>query len=129
MKRKDDNCIWAGDTGSKLLAHLLVSLSVIVESSGHSPGTSVIAKDLFELAWNFKDADVPEVRASILCGVATSLACLGEESVVRLLTDGSADGLQQYLSETSRSDPDKGCRDLADDVSRIVTKAIRCISM
>ncbi|GKY91774.1 hypothetical protein MPSEU_000149100 [Mayamaea pseudoterrestris] len=129
MQRKGDTRLWAGDTGSKLLAHLFVSLSVIVECSGNNPGTAVLAKDLFQLVWTFRDADVPEVRASVLCGVATSLACLGEEAALGLLTSGSADGLPQYLVETSRSDPDDGCRDLAYQISQTVAKAIRCISL
>jgi hypothetical protein len=129
MKHREHAHMWAGDVGSKFLARLFVSLCVIVESSGNTPGTNVIANDLFQLVWSFRDAEVAEVRASVLCGVATSLACLGSDAVVSLVTSGQADGLPQFLIETARGDPDKDCRELATEVSQTVTKAIRAISM
>lgn len=117
VERKNESSLWSGHIGATLLARMLVTLAVIVESCGNHPTTDVLARDLFELAWGFRTAEVAEVRACVLTAVATCIASVREETLVRLIAQsndsGSMDNLPRYLRETANADPDESCRTIA----------------
>lgn len=122
VERKNESSLWSGHIGATLLARMLVTLAVIVESCGNDPTTDVLARDLFELVWGFRTAEVAEVRAGVLTAVATCIASVREEMMVRLIahsnsnSNGSMDNLPRYLRETAHADPDEKCRALAVDI-------------
>jgi hypothetical protein len=124
MQRRDHAHLWAGSTGSRFLANLFLALATIVESSGSSPGTHVLAKDLFELVWTFRTVEVAEIRLSVLCACATSIALMPEEMVLSMLLDGSGDGLAQVLGSMAKDDPDKNCRNLASSLKHSVANIV-----
>jgi hypothetical protein len=124
--RSGDSSLWSGHAGSLFLAYFVQTLSIIVESCGpHQPGSQLLAKDLLSLVWNFRDAEVAEVRASVLIAVGTSLATLSDENVVRLLLDDSSSpsmaDLPQFLRLASVSDSDPKCRALAGRIASTMT--------
>lgn len=124
--RSDDSSLWGGHVGSLFLTYFIQTLSVIVESCGpHQPGSQVLAKDLLTLVWNFRNAEVAEVRTSVLLAVGTSLATMSQENILRILLDDSglpsiAD-LPQYLQLTSVNDCDPQCRAIAGKVASTFT--------
>ena len=119
MERRSDTNLWAGFTGSQLLAHLFFTLATIVDSSGSfSPGTRVLARDLFELVWSFRTAEVAEIRSAVLVAVASSISLLPEDAIVALLlSNGSGGNLSQAMVDMAQNDPDKTCRSLATSIS------------
>jgi hypothetical protein len=126
MESKDDPTLWGGEIGSKLLASFLVTLAGFVECSGLSPGTEVLAKDLFELAWSFRCAEVAEVRASVLYSAACSIGFLRDEVVLGLIMDAS-ENFPLALNQIATSDPDNHCRSLARLVSNRVAAAVQAV--
>lgn len=82
-----------------------------------------MAKDLFELVWSFRDADVAEIRLSVLVAVATSIAMLPEERMLALLMEGG-DSLPRIMSDMSSRDPDKNCRSLALTISQSLVEVL-----
>jgi hypothetical protein len=132
MQRKDDQHLWAGSTGSQLLAQLLFTLATIIESSGSfSRGTQVMAQDLFELAWPFRTAEVAEIRTSVLMAVGVSIALLPEEAILHLILGNVGDSgmlpatsLPYILVAMAQNDPDKSCRALAASISNSVRHVV-----
>lgn len=114
IKHRDDENLWAGSTGSIFLAYFFRCLATIVEFSGIQ-ASQVLANDLLDLVWDFRTADVPEVRLSALVAVSTSIAMLSNEKLISLLF-GEAN-LPITLHEMSRIDPDKECRSLCQTIS------------
>lgn len=128
MDRKDDAALWGGEIGATLLSSMFLTLSRVVGCTGpNTPGVDVLAKDLFELVWSFRSAEVPEVRASVLYAVGTAIGFLREESVMTLLFDSSADNLATHLRLTSENDPDGDCRKLARALTYTVTSTLKVI--
>jgi len=129
--------MWGGHIGSTLLARLFLTLSVIVECCGIHPSTEVLAKDLFDLVWGFRDAEISEVRGSVLCAVGTSLASLRDDTLLALLHDSSVGGssaegggnLVEHLHAVAANDPDDNCRRLAGDIFGAVSNSVRAIEM
>jgi hypothetical protein len=127
IERKEDPILWGGPIGSTLLARMFITLASFVESSGNCPGTDVLAKDLFELVWSFRDAEVAEVRMSVLCAVAVSVKLLREEVLVGMLLSGSAQELPNILQRIGLGDADESCRHLANMITRHVASAIQSV--
>ena len=128
MERKDDAALWGGDIGSTLLSSLFLTLSTVVFCTGpHNPGVDVLAKDLFELVWSFRGADVPEVRASVLDAVGTAFCFLREDTVLALLFDSSVDNIARNLQRMSENDPDNNCRSLARALTSNMTSRLKAI--
>jgi len=114
VKHKEDETLWTGSTGSILLTHFLRCLATIVEFSGVQ-ASQVLANDLLDLVWDFRGADVAEVRLSVLVAVSTSIAMLSDEKLIALLF-GEAN-LPKIMHEMSHNDPDKECRSLSRTIS------------
>ena len=113
IKEKENEALWSGSVGSQLLANLFRTLATTVEFTGFY-GSQVLAKDLFDLVWSFRTADVAEVRLSVLISIATSLAMTPEDNFASLLLrNGNINTLPQIMNEISARDPDKSCRVLA----------------
>lgn len=121
IKHREDENLWAGSTGSILLAYFFRCLATIVEFSGVQ-ASQVLANDLLDLVWDFRTADVPEVRLSALVAVSTSIAMLSNEKLISLLF-GEAN-LPVTLHEMSRIDPDKECRSLCQTISLSINEVL-----
>jgi hypothetical protein len=126
-ERNKDPTLWGGPIGSTLLARMFITLAAFVESSGNCPGTDILAKDLFELVWSFRNAEVAEVRTSVLCAVAVSVKVLREEVLVGMLLSGSAQELPNVLQRIGLGDTDESCRHLAKMLTRHVANAIQSV--
>jgi hypothetical protein len=132
--RIDDSSLWGGHVGSLLLAHFIQTLSIIVESCGpHHPGGQLLAKDLLELVWNFRDAQVADVRASVLHAIGSCLTVLPQESIIRLLLDSgtsqSLNALPHYVQAAIASDRDPQCRALAEHVASTISQNVSSIGL
>jgi len=114
LKHKENETLWAGSTGSILLTYFFRCLATIVEFSGFQ-ASQVLASDLLDLVWDFRSADVPEVRLSALVAVSTSIAMLSNEKLISLLFDDA--NLPKIMNEMSLRDPDKECRSLCQSIS------------
>jgi len=122
LKHRDKDRLWTGSTGSIFLAYFFRCLATIVEFSGHQ-ASQVLANDLLELVWDFRTADVPEVRLSALVAVSTSIAMLSNERLMSLLFD--KDSLSRTMLEMSRTDPDKECRSLCQTISLSIHEVLK----
>lgn len=122
MKHKDDTALWGGANGARLLASFLMALATIVECSGLTPGTEVLARDLCELAWSFRAVDVPEVRTALLIAVASSLAVLRDEALMGVLY--SLNDLPEFLRGVALEDSDETCRMIASTISTNVSQVL-----
>lgn len=122
IKHRDDDVLWTGSTGSIFLAYFFRCLATIVEFSGPQ-ASQVLANDLLELVWEFRTADVPEVRLSALIAVSTSIAMLSNERLISLLLD--KDNLSRTMLEMSRTDPDKECRSLCQSISVSIHEVLK----
>ena len=114
LKHREDQALWTGPTGSILLACLFRCLAMIIAFSG-SQTSQVLANDLLDLVWDFRTADVQEVRLAVLVAVSTSVAKLSNEKLINLLIDEGH--LAKTLQEMSRTDPDKECRSLCQTIT------------
>lgn len=124
MKNKDESSIWRGANGSRLLASFLVTLAVFVECCGNHSGTRVLAKDLFDLAWSFRDVEAAEVRTAVLVAIANSVSFLQDQVLLSVLCGDGVDSLPDFLRRTALEDADMNCRHLAEVLSKNVAKAI-----
>ena len=111
MENRDKTRIWGGTTGATLLAHLFQTLATFVECCRYAAGSEVMAKDLVELAWSFRAADIAHVRASVLFAIGTSFGQLRPETVLDLVLNNTS--LAQHLPLLAQNDPDEQCRRLA----------------
>ena len=122
MKHKDNTSLWGGSNGARLLSSFLVALGTIVECSGLYPGTEVLARDLCELAWSFRNVDVPEVRASLLVAIASSLGTLRDDALMGVLY--SLHDLPEFLRGVALEDSNETCRQIATAISSNVSQVI-----
>ena len=122
IQQKDNETLWSGSSGTIFLANLFRTLAAFVEFSGIQ-SSQVLAKDLLDLVWSFRTADVAEVRLAVLVSVATSVAMLSEERILTLLVD-DGNSLPQTMKQISASDPDSTCRNLACAISRSIVEAL-----
>ena len=126
MENKDDVTLWGGHNGAKLLSSMFFTLANVVECTGpNTPGVDVLAKDLFELVWSFRSAELPEVRSSVLYAVRSTLGLLRRDTVLGLLFDGSSESLTRNLQQIAEEDPDSDCRDLARAITQGVASTMQ----
>uniref|UniRef100_A0A7S4R3E9 Telomere length regulation protein conserved domain-containing protein n=1 Tax=Ditylum brightwellii TaxID=49249 RepID=A0A7S4R3E9_9STRA len=124
MKSKDNVSIWGGANGSRLMSSFLVTLSTLAQSAGNHPGTNVLAADLFDLAWSFRDAEIAEVRVSVLVAFATSIAFLPLDFLLQKLYGADGDSFPGYLKKTAIGDSDRNCRELATAITKNVSTSL-----
>ena len=129
VKHKEDVAMWEGSIGAQLLSNLFLTLTRVVECTGpYTPGVDLLAKDLFELVWGFRNAEIPEVRAAVLYAVSRSIALLPEETLFGLLLDDdSSDNLAHSVQSMMENDPDEDCRTLAGMLTHSVTSTLQAI--
>ena len=120
MDRKDDVKLWGGANGARTLAHLLVTLATIVESCS---GTTALSRDLLHFSWTFRTSDDSTLRSAVLVAVAISLATCDHATLVQTLSQRDMD-LPSYLANVIHGDPDDGCRQLAQSISRNVLQVL-----
>lgn len=122
MKHKDDTALWGGANGARVLASFLMALATIVECSGLTPGTEILARDLCELAWSFRTVHVPEVRTTLLIAIASSLAVLRDEALMGVLY--SLYDLPEFLRGVAMEDSNETCRMIASTISTNVSQLL-----
>ena len=122
IKHRDNEVLWTGSTGSILLAYFLRCLATIVEFSGPQ-ASQILANDLLDLVWDFRTADVPEVRLSALLAVSTSIAMISNERLISLLFE--RDYISKTMLEMSQRDPDKECRSLCQTISLSIHEVLK----
>jgi hypothetical protein len=113
MGRTDDESLWGGEIGAHLLSHIIRTLSCIVSVGKFSSAIDLIAMDFLRLVWCFKDAETPEIRASVADAVRAIVHVVSEGMKVKLLSDNSVDSLLHYLTMAMEVDPDEVCRSSA----------------
>lgn len=121
LQRKDKYALWGGASGARLLASLLLTLATFVECAGYSPGASILAKDLIELVWTFRTAEIADVRISVLACLSTSITVLPEDEVANVLI-GTSD-LVPFLEYTMREDPTQESKAIAAGIIETVGSA------
>jgi len=119
---KHNEILWGGESGGMLLSHLLIALSVLVDSSGLHPGTAILAQDLFEISWSFFAAENGEVRRAVLIAFATCLPCLPEDYILRNVISQKL--ITQALQQTAAFDSSAQCRLLASTIVNGLTRSI-----
>jgi hypothetical protein len=111
LGRTEDEALWGGEIGSHLLSHIINTLSCIIVSVGNfTPAIDLIAMDFFQLVWGFKDAETPEIRASVTEAALVVIQVVSFGVKQKLLSDSSVHGLQQSLTRAMEADPDERCR-------------------
>ncbi|KAG7349820.1 telomere length regulation protein [Nitzschia inconspicua] len=123
LKHKEHESMWSGSTGSIFLAYFFRCLSSTVEFSGPQVAP-VLANDLFELVWDFRTADVAEIRLSVLISVATSISMLSAERMYTLLLEEDS-SLPRTITSMAGNDPDKSCRELSRTISESIYEVMR----
>lgn len=118
LKEKENERLWEGSIGSQLLAALIRTLTIFVECAGPI-SAPVLAKDLFELVWSLRHAEVVEVRTAVLVSIATTLYALSHDQIMVLILD-QGKSLYQYMKNLAHNDPDSSCRMIADSISSAV---------
>jgi len=111
--QRKESAMWRGTAGATFLARLFHTLAAIVECSRFTPGTDILAKDLAQLVWSFRNADVSDVRVSVLFALATSFHFLDDATLVGMILDDSIAGVGPFLSNAAACDPDENCRTIA----------------
>lgn len=125
---KDNTTLWGGDVGATLLSSLFLTLSRILTCTGpYTPGVDVLAKDLWELVWSFRMADVSQVRISVLYAVGAAIGFLREDTMVALLLDSSQDNLITNIQSICDNDPDMECRALANQLRFVVVASLKAM--
>lgn len=115
IENRENESLWRDATGSHFLASFFRALAAIVEFSGMY-NAQVLGKDLFDLVWSFRDADVAEVRISVLIATATSFAMIPIDRLLALFMDQDILAISSILNTISENDPDNGCRDVAQTI-------------
>ncbi|CAJ1953348.1 unnamed protein product [Cylindrotheca closterium] len=117
IDNNENESLWRDSSGSHFLASFFRVLAAIVEFSGmHS--AQVLGKDLFDLVWTFRDADVAEVRISVLVATATSFATIPVDRLLALFMDHDILAISLALNAISENDPDSGCRTIAQTIKQ-----------
>jgi hypothetical protein len=130
MEHKDQSNLWGGEIGATLLANFLIALSYIVESAGpfhHS--TQILAKDLLQLAWPFCNAEIAEVRASVMFAAGTSMNVLRDDAILGMLFGNLCidNNMPVTIQQIALSDPNQNCRCLAGFVANKIVSTLRNI--
>lgn len=128
LERKEDARLWKGSVGSTFLATIFQTLAAFVECSRHGTGTSVLAKDLIQLVWDFNQADVGEVRTAVLLAVSISFNHLCTDDAFNLLLDGPVN-MHETLRIMSSTDTDERCRKLALGLISNISKTVDSMSI
>jgi len=107
---KENSSIWGGSCGERFLAEFIKTLSIMVDCASTYPShaVSVLATDLFELAWSFHDANSVEVRRAVLLATATCLQVMPMDVVA-----SSSRRWVPFLKDSSVRDTDEECRKLS----------------
>mmetsp|Transcript_19826 Transcript_19826/g.27886 ORF Transcript_19826/g.27886 Transcript_19826/m.27886 type:complete len:532 (-) Transcript_19826:91-1686(-) len=117
MVCRSNTSIWDGENGEHLLSKVIVTMCTIVDNVGNNPSVSVLASDLFDLSWSFREAESSEVRIAILVSLATAMAYLPQEYLTKIFFGShrnvASGELQRFLENTSLNDPDERCRRVA----------------
>jgi hypothetical protein len=121
IKHKENDTLWTGSTGSILLTYFFRCLAIIVEFAGIQ-ASQVLANDLLDLVWDFRTADVAEVRLSVLVAVSTSIVMLPDERLIGLLYDEAI--LPRTMLDMSKRDPDAECRSICKTISYSINEAL-----
>jgi hypothetical protein len=118
---KENSAIWGGATGERFLSEFITTLSIMVNcaSTFPSPAVSLLATDLFELAFSFHDANSVEVRRSVLLAMATCIQMLPVDVVA-----GNSRRWMSFLKDRS-SDADEECRSLSTVMMGTLTEVHR----
>ena len=125
LENKDKKRIWGGTNGAAFLAKLFQTLATIVECCRNSPGTDVLAKDLIQLVWGFRSAEISEVRASVLFALAASFGQLRTEVMLALiLKEHTTDSMAYQLPIMAEHDPDESARSIARLLVQNVARAM-----
>jgi len=115
IDNRENESLWRDASGSHFLASFFRALAAVVEFSGmHS--AQVLGKDLFDLVWSFRDADVAEIRLSVLVATATSFAMIPVDRLLALFIDQDIFAISLALNAISENDPDNGCRTIAQTI-------------
>jgi len=114
IKHKEDETLWTGSTGSILLSYYFRCLATIVEFAGIQ-ASQVLANDLLDIVWDFRTADVAEVRLSVLVAASTSIAMLSDEKLISIIYDEAS--LPRIMLDMSKRDPDEECRSICKTIS------------
>ena len=93
-----------------------------MESAGNHPCSIVLASDLFELAWPFRNADRAEIRMAVLITIATCGQFLHEEFLTSYMNRD--EGLATYLRTSAQRDSDSSCRRIATLVSKSIASNV-----
>ena len=111
METRDKSRLWGYETGSFLLSRWLDTLNGVLYCVGpFAPGIDIMVKDLWELSWVFREAEVPEVRLSVLRSFTTVLEFHQHDP--SLAFDVPRE-LPRFLESVASHDPEENCRFLA----------------
>jgi len=121
IENREKESLWRDATGSHFLSSFFRALATIVEFSGPH-NSQVLGKDLFDLVWSFRDADVAEVRLSVLVATTTSFAMLPVDRILALFMDGDVVTISSALNAISEADPDKSCRTIAQTLQKALNE-------
>jgi hypothetical protein len=128
VKCKGNTTLWGGDVGATLLSSLILTLGRILSCTGRfTPGVDVLAKDLWELVWSFRLADVAQVRLSVLYAVGTAISFLREDSLMTLLLDSTNENLITNVQLMCDDDPDEECRAIANQLRYVVVASLKAM--
>jgi len=119
---KENSTLWSRGDGARLMAKVIITLSCFVQCSGHHSGTHAIAYDLFNVIWEFHNAESPTVRQAVLVGVATCVMFFSSDDLIKIILDKS--DLPLFLIDNTVSDfnGDDQCRQLAASVLASIHK-------
>lgn len=147
MKTIESN-MWSDEMGAILLSNFFITLTSIVENSSSSSSnddgnnrikyyrnqnTPILVKDLIQLVWKFRDADLPEVRASVLYTIGISIDILTDHDAINLLfssinNDGqNENNIAKTIQYMTSNDPDENCRVLSNVISNKIVIHFRSI--
>jgi hypothetical protein len=118
---RTDEVIWGGSAGERFLSEFLKTLSIMLHCSRTHPSSAlrVLAVDLFELAWSFRDAICADVRHAALLAVLTCVSILPLEVVIQ-----NAHGMSSFLTHCSTRDDNADCRSLASLIAGSISERV-----
>lgn len=125
VRSRDDPKLWGSANGARLLSAFMMALATIVECSGMSMGTEILAKDLIQFCWTFRVAEAAEIRRSVLFAIANSLVILKDDMLLDVLHGRSGENISDFLQRSALEDSDKTCRSLAITLSKGIGEALR----
>jgi len=119
---RNEKSIWGGPIGEKFLSEFLNTLSIMLfcARTYPSPALRVLAADLFDLAWSFRDAKCAEVRHAALMAIATCVSMVP----VEFLIGRASLGMVAFLDHCSAFDENVDCRRLASLVGSSISEVL-----